>query len=153
MACTANAQRYSDPADPRPDIFAHRFYQRWVPYRTIYHRPTFVGGYIAHLIEPSSQEAMSWEDNYRNGYYGTRKPTPIAMYCFPKPWEALDICPRRDPALVAKYRKEAANDTGDTQTDPSETPSLNLEGAQDSNDGSGASVRPAKPTSLFTVPR
>lgn len=96
-AATANAQdiwpRHYPPyngANPRPDLLPRGLYNAWVPYRKAYNRPTYVGGLLAHTIEPSSQEAMSWEENHANGYYHTHCPTPIRLYYYPKPWEVLN---------------------------------------------------------------
>lgn len=89
-------QRNYDPADQRPDLLPHPLYNNWVPYRSIYHRPRFVGGYLAYKMEPTSQEAMSWRDNYCAGVYPTKCPTAIPKYFYPKPWEALDVGPRKN---------------------------------------------------------
>ena len=94
------AQRGYDPADQRPDLLPHPIYNAWVPYRAEYNRPRFVGGYLAYKFEPTSQEAMSWKENYCNGMYGTHCPTPIARYYYPKPWEALDVGPRKNTKKV-----------------------------------------------------
>jgi len=94
---SANAQNYwprhyppFDPVDPRPDILPRTFYNNWVSYREANNRPTYVGGLIAHTIEPISQEAMSWEENVNRGYYKTHCPTPVRMYLYPKPWEVIE---------------------------------------------------------------
>lgn len=96
-ANSANAQdvwpRHYPPyngANPRPDFFPRTLYNAWTPYRKAYNRPSYLGGLIAHTIEPSSQEAMSWEENQANGMYRTHCPTPIRMYYHPKPWEVLN---------------------------------------------------------------
>lgn len=93
-----------DPADPRPDLFPHPIYNTTSSYRAVYNRPRYLGGYLAYVVEPSSQEAMAWHENKCNGYYGTRIPTPVRTYWYPKPWEAMNTGPRLDPALVEKYR-------------------------------------------------
>ena len=81
-------------ANPRPDLLPRGLYNAYVPYRKAYNRPTFLGGYAAHVIEPSSQEAMSWEENRTLHRYRTHEPTPIKSYCYPKPWEVLETGPR-----------------------------------------------------------
>lgn len=101
---------YTDAADMRPDILPHPIYNAWVPYRSAYNRPRFVGGYLAYKIEPTSQEAVSWKENYCAGMYGTHQPTPIKHYNYQKPWEALDIGPRYDPALIEKYKNDRPKD-------------------------------------------
>ncbi len=86
--------QHYNPYDPRPDLLPRVIYDAWVPYRKAYNRPTFLGGYAAHVIEPSSLEAMSWEENHARGYYKTHCPTPIRGYYYPKPWEMLETGPR-----------------------------------------------------------
>ncbi len=81
-------------ANPRPDLLPRGLYNAWVPYRAAYNRPTYLGGLAAHVIEPTSQEAMSWEENVVRGYYGTHCPTPVRTYYYPKPWEVLLTGPR-----------------------------------------------------------
>lgn len=92
-----------NPYDPRPDLLPRWIYYDWVPYRAAYNRPTYVGGLTAHLIEPSSQEAMSWEENVQNGRYKTHCPTPVKAYWYPKPWEVLETGARpntREPEAL-----------------------------------------------------
>ena len=100
-SASAQAQNYwprhyplYNAVDPRPDFLPRYLYDAWVPYRAAYNRPTFVGGFLAHTIEPISQEAMSWEENVNRGYYKTHCPTPVRLYLYPKPWEVLETGPR-----------------------------------------------------------
>ncbi len=101
FSSVAWAQRGYDPADQRPDLLPHPIYNAWVPYRAEYNRPRFVGGYLAYKMEPTSQEAMSWKENYCNGMYGTHRPTPIATTIIPSPGKHstsdLERTPRRSP--------------------------------------------------------
>lgn len=57
-------------------------------------RPTYLGGKIAFLIEPSSQEAMSWHENVHRGAYRRHAGRIEPMYFYPKPWEVLTAGPR-----------------------------------------------------------
>ncbi len=98
LSATVSAQTYWPPehmpyyngANPRPDLIPRGLYNAWVPYRKAYNRPSYLGGFAAHVIEPTSQEAMSWKENHENGYYKTHCPTPIKHYYYPKPWEVLN---------------------------------------------------------------
>lgn len=88
-----------DPADPRPDFLPHTLYYAHDSYRKTYNRPRFIPGYLGSKFEPSSQEAMSWKDSYCGGWYGTHCKTPVPHYYYPKPWEALNVGPRRDSRI------------------------------------------------------
>jgi len=63
-------------------------------YRRVYNRPTYIGGKIAYLIAPSSQEAMSWHTNAHRGAYRNHAGRIEPMYLYAKPWEVLPIGPR-----------------------------------------------------------
>ena len=95
-----NHEAYFNPADPRPDILPRNFYNAWVPYRKEYNRPTYFGGHIAAIIEPTSQEAMSWCEHNSNGDYQCKRPGYIPHYNYPKPWEALATEARPNAPLV-----------------------------------------------------
>ncbi len=101
FSSVAWAQRGYDPADQRPDLLPHPIYNAWVPYRAEYNRPRFVGGYLAYKMEPTSQEAMSWKENYCNGMYGTivllRSPTTIIPSPGKHSTSDLERTPRRSP--------------------------------------------------------
>ncbi|GIW98221.1 MAG: hypothetical protein KatS3mg111_1554 [Pirellulaceae bacterium] len=76
--------------DPRPDILVHPLYDAHVEYRRRYNRPRFLGGWIAHKIAPSSQEAMVWDENMAAGRYRDPHAPPVyKLYMYPKPWEVL----------------------------------------------------------------
>jgi hypothetical protein len=88
-----------------------------VPYRKIYNRPRYLGGYLASKIEPTSQEAMAWRDNVNAGLYGSGCKTRAPLYYFPKPWEALEIGARPnpyDPESMARYQQRAADRSGES---------------------------------------
>jgi|LakMenEpi03Aug12_release.lakeMendotaPanAssembly.Ray.scaffolds.fasta_scaffold00080_67 hypothetical protein len=115
--CQAQVHRPYDPADPRPDLIPHPLYESWVPYRKIYNRPRYLGGYLASKIEPTSQEAMAWRDNVNAGLYGSGCKTRAPLYYFPKPWEALEIGARPnpyDPESMARYQQRAADRSGES---------------------------------------
>jgi hypothetical protein len=115
--CQAQIHRPYDPADPRPDLIPHPLYQAWVPYRKIYNRPRYLGGYLASKIEPTSQEAMAWHDNVNAGLYGSGCKTRAPLYYFPKPWEALEIGARPnpyDPESMARYQQRTAAGSGES---------------------------------------
>jgi hypothetical protein len=79
-----------DPGDPRPDILPIPFYYVHTEYRRAYNRPRDIGGWIAHKIEPTSQEAMVWCENVQAGNYDRKHMPPMCKtYYYPKPWEAL----------------------------------------------------------------
>ena len=93
---------YLDPALQRQDIFSHHIWNAIPEYRLTYNRPRYVSGYLAHKIEPSSQEAMAWQTNYCNGNYANHRGSYVPQYNYPKPWEALKTSSRPD------FRKEVA---------------------------------------------
>jgi hypothetical protein len=103
--CTAGDHyAHFDPQDPRPDFFKHRIYNAWVPYRKAHNRPTYIGGKVAAVIEPTSQEAMAWHISKKNGDYRNHRPGSIPTYYYPKPWEALEIGARpRQQVAVEQY--------------------------------------------------
>ncbi len=89
--------------DPRPDILPHPFYHQRTEYRRQYNRPRYVTGWLAYKIEPTSQEAMVWYENYRAGVYDQKHaPARYKRYFGPKPWEALQIGARPDFQQVSK---------------------------------------------------
>lgn len=83
-----------DPAKTRPNFFPRTIINSIPEYRQVYNRPRYVPGWIAHVIEPSSQEAMAWETNYCNGNYQNHRGPCIPMYMYAKPWESLNTCGR-----------------------------------------------------------
>jgi hypothetical protein len=87
---------YLDPALQRQDIFSHSIWNSLPEYRKVYNRPRYVAGYLAHKIEPSSQEAMAWQSNYCNGNYANHSGPYVPQYNYPKPWEALKTVARPD---------------------------------------------------------
>ncbi len=81
------------PVHPRVDVIPP-LGNRLPSYRRTYNRPTYVGGRIAYLIAPSSQEAMSWHRSDHRGYYENHSPRREDLYFYPKPWEVLTVGPR-----------------------------------------------------------
>jgi hypothetical protein len=53
-----------------------------------------LAGKIAYIIEPTSQEAMSWHENVHRGAYRNHAGRIEPMYIYPKPWEVLMVGPR-----------------------------------------------------------
>ncbi len=100
---------YLDPAQQRLDFLPHTLTNRVPEYRQVYNRPRYIPGYIAHKIEPSSQEAMAWETNSKMGTYKNHAGAYIPMYCYPKPWEALNTAARANTHLATQG--ETANKT------------------------------------------
>ena len=87
---------YLDPALQRPDFFSHHIWKSWPEYRAVYNRPRYVGGHLAAIIEPSSQEAMSWRENVCNGNYENCRGPYVPHYNYLKPWEGLNTKARSD---------------------------------------------------------
>lgn len=89
--------------DPRPDILPYWLTNLWPDYRQIYNRPTYLGGKIAQIIEPSSQEAMVWAEAKQLGLYcPLHQPALRRTYYAPKPWERLATGPRPDRRTEAQ---------------------------------------------------
>lgn len=63
-------------------------------YRRRYNRPSHIGGYLAYVFAPSSQEAMTWHAATHRGNYKKKSPRTEMRYFYPKPWEALQVGPR-----------------------------------------------------------
>jgi hypothetical protein len=97
-----NHEGHFNPANPRPDFLPHTHYNNWVSYREKYNRPHPIGGHIAALIEPTSQEAMSWCLHDANGDYRCKRPGYVPIYNYPKPWEVLPTRPRPNAPLVSE---------------------------------------------------
>lgn|GEM_PF-2042670 len=94
-----NHEANFNPANPRPDFLPHTFYNNWVSYRAQYNRPHPIGGHIAAIIEPTSQEAMAWRIHQANGDYACKRPGYVPLYYYPKPWEALPTMARPNAPL------------------------------------------------------
>lgn len=84
------AGSYLDPAIQRPNILPYHILRSIPEHRQVYNRPRYIGGKIAHIIEPTSQEAMSWETNYNNGNYRNHAGRYVPLYLYPKPWEVIN---------------------------------------------------------------
>ncbi len=95
-----NHEANFNPANPRPDFLPHTLYNNWVSYRAEYNRPHPIGGHIAAVIEPTSQEAMAWRIHDANGDYRCKRPGYVPIYNYPKPWEVLPTRPRPNAPLV-----------------------------------------------------
>lgn len=87
--------------DPRPDILPRPFYENSTEYRAQYNRPRFLGGWVAYNISRTSQEAMSWQENYCAGNYDRHHMPPMCKtYYYPKPWEVLQTGARPDHPMA-----------------------------------------------------
>lgn len=103
--------------DPRPDIIPHPLYDSHVEYRRAYNRPTYIGGWIAHKISATSQEAMVWSENLQAGNYAQKHMPPMyKRYYAPKPWEVLPTGPRPDYAKKKSVTRTPAA-SADTATE------------------------------------
>lgn len=80
---------------PRIDVIGPLGNRLPPSYRRRFNRPRYVGGKIAYYIAPSSQEAMAWHEAAHLGAYSKHRPRIEKHYFYPKPWEALQIGPRR----------------------------------------------------------
>jgi hypothetical protein len=87
---------YLDPALQREDILRYPIIKAWPEYRYTYNRPRYVGGHIASVIEPSSQEAMAWRSSVNAGHYRNHAGRCVPLYYYPKPWEAINTMARPD---------------------------------------------------------
>jgi hypothetical protein len=90
--------------DPRPDILPYWLMEgHFVDYRRIFNRPTHLGGWVAHAIEPISQEAMVWKEAKCLGLYRPHHQPALRRYYYaPKPWERLLTGPRPDNMQAAQ---------------------------------------------------
>ena len=95
-----NPEARFNPSNPRPDFLPHTYYNNRVSYRAEYNRPHPIGGHIAAIIEPTSQEAMAWRIHEANGDYRCKRPGYVPLYYYPKPWEALPTLARPNAPLV-----------------------------------------------------
>ncbi len=94
--------RASKPVYPRIDCIGPIGNRLPMSYRRRYNRPSKIGGWLAYLTAPTSQEAMAWHNAIHRGNYKKKMPRTEMQYFYPKPWEALKIGPR-----VAKEEPDA----------------------------------------------
>jgi hypothetical protein len=115
-----------NPYDPRPDFFRLPIYNAWVPYRKMHNRPTYIGGKVAAVIEPTSQEAMAWHISKANGDYRNHRPGSIPTYYYPKPWEGLHIeaRPRQEVGVVPSQNIENQIDSIQNDVNPGLAPEM-----------------------------
>ncbi len=91
IAVAHQPDRETQPPHQRIDVIGP-LGNRFPPsYRRVYNRPTYLGGKIAYLIAPSSQEAMAWHKAEHIGAYKNHLPRIENTYFYPKPWEAMRI--------------------------------------------------------------
>lgn len=94
------------PVTPRVDVIGPIGNRLPPSHRRKHKRPTYLGGKMADVIAPSSQEAMAWRRGVALGWYKhsgitsvlTHQRQPPQRYeqhfFYPKPWEALKTGPR-----------------------------------------------------------
>ena len=127
MSCSISGLVTADhpqhKVEQRADLWGYPLYNAWVPYRKEMNRPRYIGGYIAHKIEPTSQEAMSWCEHHANGSYHCHKPGYVKMYYYRKPWEVLPIDPR--PAVMVKPNSDPASSNPASSNPASSDPADN----------------------------
>jgi len=109
VACLASSSWAAPPerptfnhnGDPRPNILPNWMFIYPVPYRATHNRPSDFTGRIARVISPTSQEAMAWSENKALGYYDGHHQPPLRKgFFFPKPWEVLNIGPRKNSGEI-----------------------------------------------------
>ena len=88
-------------------------------YRRVYNRPTDLGGKIAYLIAPTSQEAIAWHRAKHQNAYECDLPRQERYYFYPKPWESLQIGPR------------PARDSSGVSMPPTESYSVEMSGTEE----------------------
>ena len=87
--------RECETVRPRIDVIGPLGNKLRPSYRRELNRPRFLGGKIAYMIAPTSQEAMAWHRAEHRGDYAKNAGRHEPHYMYPKPWEALKIGPRR----------------------------------------------------------
>lgn len=98
-------------------------------YRRQFNRPTYIGGKIARMVEPTSQEAITWQrandaglydNNGIKGFFSGKKcpPQRYQQYFFyPKPWEVLTTGPRLASRPTGEDAVSSPMDRGSVQDD------------------------------------
>ncbi len=102
---------------PRIDVIPPVGNNLPMSYRRRYNRPTWLGGWIAYHIAPSSQEAMAWHDAVHERAYADHRGRLEKHYFYPKPWEGLRIGPRISTApedVTQRERAEASRELRDS---------------------------------------
>lgn len=102
VATAHHPDRRCQPVKPRVDLIGPIGNRLPPEYRRSYNRPTYVGGKIAYLIAPSSQEAMVWHRSAHAGLYEGKKHGRYNrrvdhQYFYAKPWEGIRVGARPDP--------------------------------------------------------
>ncbi len=91
---------------PRIDLIPPLGNKLPMEYRRRFNRPTWLGGWIAYKIEPTSQEAMAWHDAAHQRAYKDHRGRLEKHFFYPKPWEGLKIGPR--VSVLEENKKEEA---------------------------------------------
>ena len=96
---------------PRIDLIPPLGNNLPMEYRRRYNRPTWLGGWIAYKIEPTSQEAMAWHDAAHQRAYKDHRGRLEKHFFYPKPWEGLKIGPRVSVLEENKKEEEAVTES------------------------------------------
>jgi hypothetical protein len=108
--------RANAPVRPRVDCIGPIGNRLPPSYRLRYNRPTNLGGHLAYVFAPTSQEAMAWHNAKHRGNYKNKMPRTVMQYFYPKPWELLNMTPQATmteapdppvPVPVSPYRSPA----------------------------------------------
>lgn len=78
-----------------------------VPYRSRYNRPRYTTGKLLHMIEPTSQEAMSWHLHVHRGTYRRHEGPVHFKFYYPKPWEVIPVGARSASTGTAAAPRQA----------------------------------------------
>ncbi|WP_182865812.1 hypothetical protein [Stieleria mannarensis] len=131
LAAAHHPDRENQTVHPRVDVIGPLGNRLHPSYRRVYNRPTYLGGKLAYLIAPSSQEAMAWHRAvHSGGYEKPKKHLRLEQhYFYPKPYHAMDVGPRRPSNPRAGVASDAemletaplptrSATEGEPQTDP-----------------------------------
>ena len=117
-ALTASAHhpdREHETVRPRTDVIGPLGNRLRESYRRTYNRPTYIGGKVAYLIAPSSQEAMAWHQAQHANAYKCDKPRLEKHFFYPKPWEVLTMGARKSMLATPEEPQVIDIDTSEPQ--------------------------------------
>ncbi|QEF99515.1 hypothetical protein Mal15_35800 [Stieleria maiorica] len=136
FAAAHHPDRENQTVRPRIDLIGPLGNRLHPSYRRVYNRPTYLGGKLAYLIAPTSQEAMAWHRAvHSGGYEPPKKHLRLEQhYFYPKPYHALNVGPRRPSdrsagvaAEVEMLETEPLPSRHDTGSDPLPEPAAEPE--------------------------
>lgn len=113
LASGHHPDRENEPVRPRVDLIGPIGNHLPPGHRRTYNRPTYWGGKIAYHIAPTSQEAMAWHRaEHAGAYESPKKDLRLEQhYFYPKPWQALNVGPRRSKTISADAAASSAGAT------------------------------------------